>query len=133
MNYQKVTGAPVSLKRVTRYSYNPYCVQKAVFYSLPLAIRLLWNTIDILSLLSYFALINNVGVSLISDNKYQSFLVILFRPRLLIQNYNPLLGFLTKKIGAAVGDLLTQIQLLSNNSISVFCNTNTLSQLILQR
>src|SRR5436853_1688830 len=77
----KVAGALVKLKGITRLSNSPYQVLKAVFHSLPSAIRIILYAPLMSSLVKYFALLSCIRVSWINGRGYLFLMVFSFRSR----------------------------------------------------
>ena len=75
----KVAGALVSPKGVTSYLKSPYCVRKAVFYSLLFFICILWKAAIMSSFVNHFAPVSCRSISDIRGSGYRSFFVILFK------------------------------------------------------
>src|ERR671933_2573168 len=102
MNLWKVLGALVSPNGMTKHSYEPYRVLKAVFHSWPSAILILLNPF-LRSIFVYtFALEACSSNSFINGNGYLSLIVIAFSPLKSTTKRNPRpWGLGTKKQEAA--------------------------------
>jgi hypothetical protein len=64
---------------ITNYLYSLNLVQNTVFYSFPLAMRILWKAYTISTFMNYHALEIYARVSLIRSKEYLSFFIIAFK------------------------------------------------------
>ena len=125
MYRQKVLRKLAILKEVTSYLKRPKRVQKAIFYLLPLAIRILQKAAITSSFVNYLALLRLLSVSQISSNGYLSFLVIAFSARQLIHSRRPPSSFLANRTRAKASKLLTRINSFLRREVSSFQRTSS--------
>ena len=120
---QKLAGALVSPKGITRVSNRLYRVRKAVFYSSPAATQIRLQVSRMSRVVQYQAFDSQSSVSRIRGRGYRFLIVLLFRPLQSTQSLSSPLAFPTNRIRALAGDQDALIYPLLRFLLIYFYNT----------